>query len=195
MEQEYLLITGDPDRVVPKSIQEDEISRDGGRWPEYAHTMILCVDDFGGRLAQGRLYSFCEETPRLFHSMDQLLFELVSLLDENNLVMGSMHPRRIRQSKKQTKGELEMEQTAPPKQAPAWPFMELRPRKGGCATFYLRVYSRQNASLQGFLALNDPKTDPMAFRSALELLQMIREVLMEKEQNRTVNEDDAKTEL
>lgn len=43
----------------PKSIQENAIPRNGGRWPEYCHTMLLRVDGFENELARGRLYSFC----------------------------------------------------------------------------------------------------------------------------------------
>lgn len=35
-------------------ILEDDIPRDGGKWPEYASTMLLCFDGWGGGHGDGQ---------------------------------------------------------------------------------------------------------------------------------------------
>ena len=39
-------------------ISEDTIPRNGGVWPEYAGTMLVCVDGKGRGLIFGRLHNY-----------------------------------------------------------------------------------------------------------------------------------------
>lgn len=161
--------------AVPRSIQEDDLPRNGGPCPEYAHTLILCMDSFDQGLAAGRLYSFCLSDPCEFHSLDQLLFTLVDLLDKSGLAEAWYQARSLIHKNK-PHGEWMISrkvQKAPPVSA----FHELRPPRGLLATFYLRVYSRQHTSLQGVLAQAEKNYQPVCFRSALELIGMLKETL------------------
>ena len=54
-------------------------SRNGGQWPEYAHTLKICVDSFDAQLAEGTLFTYYFENAWAFHSLDQLLFALDSV--------------------------------------------------------------------------------------------------------------------
>lgn len=82
MKEECILVA---DRLEPRYIAEDEISRDGGQWPEYCRTLVVCVDSFENGLAEGWLHSFCLPAPRPFHSLDQLLFSMEEVLNESRL--------------------------------------------------------------------------------------------------------------
>ncbi|WP_087064316.1 hypothetical protein [Intestinibacillus massiliensis] len=168
--------------VAPRSIQEDGIPRDGGLWPEYAHTLIVCVDGLEDGLAQGQIYSYCVPEERPFHSLDQMLFTLEDLINKCGLAQPWNEPRSLTAGKKKQRrvdadrGEPE----APGKLNPSWTFQDLRPVRGKLASFYLRVYSRQHASMQGVLAPAEQKGVPMAFRSALELLRALQGALEER---------------
>ena len=117
--------------LTPKYISEDDIPRDGGRWPEYCNTMIISIDSFENRLASGSLYNFYFE-------------------DDAPLS----------------------------KQPPFYSIETLRAAKGELANFYIRVYSRQHASMQGVL-VNAKNNDTYAFRSGLELIRVLHELLGE----------------
>ena len=178
--------------VAPRSIQEDEIPRSGGRWPEYAHTLIVCVDHFENGLAQGRIYSYCLPEERPFRSLDQMLFTLEDLINKCGLAQSWNGPRSLTAGKKKRKQADAAEPEAPEKSGPSWAFQDLRPARGKLASFYLRVYSRQHASMQGVLAPAEQKGAPMAFRSALELVRALQGALEERSQLRKDMDDGSK---
>ena len=175
MKEECILVA---DRLEPRYIAEDEISRDGGQWPEYCRTLVVCVDSFENGLAEGRLHSFCLPAPRPFHSLDQLLFSMEEVLNESRLAEPWNITRTLngRRARKRKKGPLpEVSRGSAP--VAAWDFHALRPRRGKLASFYLRVYSRQNASMQGILIRAGDRDSATAFRSALELIHIFRRAL------------------
>lgn len=47
-------------------IAEDAIPRNGGQWPEYAHTLKICVDSFDAQLAEERFLPIILKTHGLF---------------------------------------------------------------------------------------------------------------------------------
>lgn len=178
MQQDDVILV-DATVIVPKSIQEDAIPRDGGLWPEYAHTMMICVDSCEDGLVNGRLYSHCFPETRTFHCLDQMLLILEDVLDENMLVQAWNEPRSLTKKAKRRKSGAISRGDAPVQHCVGKPseFRALRPLKGKTASFYLRVYSRQNASMQGILVQVGRENHAMAFRSALELVRMIHGVL------------------
>lgn len=102
MKEECILVA---DRLEPRYIAEDEISRDGGQWPEYCRTLVVCVDSFENGLAEGWLHSFCLPAPRPFHSLDQLLFSMEEVLNESKLaepwnITRTLNGRRARKRKR-----------------------------------------------------------------------------------------------
>lgn len=161
----------------PRAISEDTILRNGGVWPEYAHTLMLCVDSFEQELAVGRLYSFCIEKPFFFHSLDQMILCTEEILDKANLEPAWFKPHDLEKERNQGErtGSRELK-----KRALAYPFEKLQPPKGKIASFYFRVYSRRNVSMQGFLAQCERGCKPNTFRSALELMHMLHRELGRK---------------
>ena len=171
--------------LPPRAIQEDEIPRNGGRVPEYANTVLLCVDDFTGGLARGRIRSFCFPEILPFDSLDQMLFTLIDVVDETGVVQASARMRSLapksegRGSQNRAYGTW-LQQAEPRPMAPACQFREFYTAQGKLASFYLRLYSRSHASVQGVIArvgAGKPDKELVPFRSALELLTMIREIL------------------
>lgn len=166
--------------LKPRYIAEDDIPRDGGQWPEYANTIMLCVDSFDGGLAQGRIHTFFFNDETHFSSLDQMLFALEDILDKTQAVQRDSALRKPVRSKKPRKqvDEDEMFARPVPAFAPYYTLADLSVRKGKLASFYLRVYARQHASLQGVLAWARHKYT-VAFRSEMELLVLLRDALME----------------
>lgn len=181
--KEPKVIRIEPSAVSPRSIQEDELPRDGGMWPDYCDTMILCVDDFAGGLARGRLYSYCCPEPKLFRSLDQMLLAMEDILDETGLVQAWEARRSLRSGKASCSQCRQQRASVPAVRVPTWEFQHLRPQRGWRTTFYLRVYARQHASMQGFLCLCGKAGTSMPFRSALELARLLLEALAEQQQD------------
>jgi hypothetical protein len=152
------------------SIQEDELSRDGGQWPEYACTMPVCVDSYENGLAVGRLYSYAIAGAREFRSLDQLLLEVESVLDEIGLAQQWSSPHSIL-----TPTGPEEDQLPPlTLRRPKGRIRELHATSGELATVYLRVYARRHASIQGILSVAGTQ---VGFRSGVELIHLLREAL------------------
>ena len=64
-------------------ILENDITRNGGRWPEYASTiMLLSFDGWQGGVAVGQLWTFYFKEPRPFLGLDGLLFKMEAVMDE-----------------------------------------------------------------------------------------------------------------
>lgn len=165
--------------LPPKSIQEDQIPRDGGLWPEYAHTLVVCLDRLEDGLAEGRIYCYCNPKECPFRGLDQLLFTIEDLLDESDLVQPWSMLRSLKAERRKDDAKPE-KQKARERAKPYWKFRSLHPMRGKLASFYLRVYSRQHVSLQGILSQAECKNcTPVAFRSALELMRMLQGALKE----------------
>ncbi len=69
-------------------IFEDDLPRSGGRWPEYAATMILCFDRWENDMAIGSLWTFFQSTPIPFHGLDNLLFIMDAMMDQAEAACG-----------------------------------------------------------------------------------------------------------
>ena len=78
-------------------IFEDDLPRSGGRWPEYAATMILCFDRWEGDMAIGSLWTFFQSTPIPFHGLDNLLFIMDAMMDQAEQPMPWMARRHIKE--------------------------------------------------------------------------------------------------
>lgn len=166
--------------LKPRYIAEDDIPRDGGLWPEYAHTIMLCVDSFEDGLAQGRVHTFFFSDEARFSSLDQMLFAVEDVLDKAQVPQRDSILRKPVRAKKPRKQVDEDELSTRPVSAftPHYTLADLSVRKGKLASFYLRVYARQHASLQGVLVWVGHK-DTFAFRSEMELLALLRAALTE----------------
>lgn len=166
------------DLLQPRYIAEDDIPRNGGRWPEYANTMMICIDSFEDGLAQGRLHSFYFRESTSFRSLDQLLFGLEQIMDRAEIPQAAMEMRRAKKKpSKKKKPDAPMEEpTKCYKDSPYYSLENLTAEKGIVANFYIRVYQRLNASMQGVL-VSAGDTEQHCFRSELELLYLLRDYL------------------
>jgi len=162
-------------------IAEDAIPRNGGLWPEYAHTLKICVDSFDEQLAVGALYTYYFENAWDFHSLDQLLFAMESVTQL------AAHPQADTELRRSFSASLRRKQscdgekrawTKPQKAAPYYTVDDLKTRHGRLANFQLRIYARQHSSMQGVLVWIERKKQ-MAFRSELELLLRLRSAISE----------------
>ena len=170
--------------LTPKYISEDDIPRDGGRWPEYCNTMIISIDSFENRLASGCLCNFYFEDATPFSSLDQLLISMESVMEKAQMPQSYVELSQavpIQKKRKRAKMALEKDVDDAPlsKQPPFYSIETLRAAKGELANFYIRVYSRQHASMQGVL-VDAKNNDTYAFRSGVDLIRVLYELLSEE---------------
>lgn len=170
--------------LAPKYIAEDDTPRDGGRWPEYASTMVICVDSYENGLAGGRLHNFCFREPDSFASLDQLVFALEGVLERAQLLQSELDVRSAIPPKKRRgrkrKHPLVQEEAPLERKTAAYPLDAMRPMRGKLASFYIRVFARQHASIQGVLIRAD-RDERHAFRSGLELMHYLHDLLEEEQ--------------
>ncbi len=159
-------------------IMDDEIPRDGGRWPEYTSTMLVCFSGWEGGVACGALWAFYFKNPRLFRGLDQLLFAMESVMDEAKHPQAwyerpnlSLCGKRQRYSKEKPDSAASMA-----RMTPYHPPDGLAQTRGRLCTVAVRVYCRQHASMQGKARLLNGG-NVVCFRSALELLHLLQEML------------------
>lgn len=182
---EQCIVIGN-DFLKPKYIAEDDIPRDGHRWPEYANTMMICIDSFENGLANGRLHNYYFEEIDYFSSLDQLLFSLENVMEKANMPQAAYAVRKpIPMTMKKSNGSCKMVVTAEAdnsnlnRSSPYYTLETIKAIKGKLSNFYIRVYSRQYASMQGFLVDAKDRTT-YAFRSELELIRFLRDLLNDK---------------
>lgn len=182
MSEQCIAVGGEP--LAAKYIAEDDTTRDGGRWPEYASTMMICVDSYENGLASGRLHNFCFREPDSFASLDQLVFALEGVVERSQLLRAEedarsvIPPKKRRGRKPKHPPERMPEPPAPPRTA-VYTLDTMRPMRGKLASFYVRIYARQHASIQGLLIRAD-RDERHAFRSGLELMHYLRDLLEEQ---------------
>ena len=171
--------------LMPKYIAEDDIPRDGGRWPEYANTMLICIDSFEKGLANGRLHNFYFEKTDVFSSLDQLLFSMEDIMEKAQMPQATYEVRTPtpmkRPSGKRKKYAAEVEMAKLDEQrfgkfSPFYTLQTLNAVGGRLANFYIRVFARQHASMQGLL-VDSESNEIYAFKSELELIRYLRDLL------------------
>lgn len=143
-------------------IFEDDLPRSGGRWPEYAATMILCFDRWEDDMSIGSLWTFFQSTPIPFHGLDNLLFIMDAMMDQAKQPMPWMARRHIKEQARPNSDRRTQIQN----------LLSFRP--GLLSTVSIRVYTRQHATMQGTLRVEGNRE--LSFRSGLELLYLLREI-------------------
>lgn len=143
-------------------IFEDDLPRSGGRWPEYAATMILCFDRWENDMAIGSLWTFFQSTPIPFHGLDNVLFIMDAMMDQAEQPMPWMARRHIK----------EQVRPQPDRRTQIQNLLSFRP--GLLSTVSVRIYTRQHATMQGTLRVEGNRE--VSFRSGLELLYLLREI-------------------
>lgn len=129
----------------------------GRQWGNEFRTTVLCIDNYEDCVPAGTLSNPYMEKPVEFYGVVSLLRELDWLLDTLNFPQPFDAVRSFR---------------GPPERMPRdGPPAPLH-RKGGLATFAVRVLFRQNASWQGDVTWQECGQES-SFRSALELLLLM----------------------
>lgn len=165
----------------PISISPDDIPRDGGIWPEYASTMVICFHGIDHGTAYGELWSFYYQDPRPFKGLDHLLFTMEDLMNEAGYPKAWCETRNWGASNKREKCDSEKQTPLSNKQRiPAYGPKALAHVQGNLCTFFVRVYFRQNASMQGMIRSGK---ETVCFRSGLELMKLMQQVLEKKNNN------------
>lgn len=154
------------------SIMEDDISRDGGMWPEYAATMFICVSGIRNGRIYGKLWTFYFKKSRPFRGLDQLLFVMEDIMDEAGQPEAWCKIRSWGGSSAESGKAEGNSPVLRKKRIPAHSQRKLNRIHGKLCTIPIRVYCRQNASMQGTVQLGK---ETQCFRSALELLHLLSE--------------------
>lgn len=166
---------------------EDGNLRTEGLWPEYAHTMSICVDSYRDGVAFGRIHCYYFEGERHLCTLDQILFVLEEILDEAGVpgeyckVRNEILTREQIQRRGNSWHEIKAYQrNAPTRRVPFYPMDGLYVKTGSVANFRIRLLSRCHCSMQGTISMDrNGHSEATAFRSALELLHLIYSSLEE----------------
>jgi len=146
--------------------------------------MLICIDSFDNGLASGHLYNYYFEGSDSFSSLDQLLFALEKIMEQANMPQASFSLRKafpLNETKIQQKEAVqdELDNDTVYRSAPFYTLMTLKAIRGNLANYYVRVFARQHASMQGFL-VDAENGATYAFRSELELICYLRDLLSAK---------------
>lgn len=137
--------------------------------PYEARNLRVCIDAYHNGSPEGRLYSAFEIEPFAFSAVMPLVRHIEDLLD------ATMHTQRFEERR-----ALIEHRTPIMMRKPYEGWREAPYTSGKLATFTLHISFRQNASWQGEVTWNEPRRSCF-FRSALELLCIIDDVLLEQD--------------
>lgn len=129
----------------------------------------LCVDRSVEGEISGRIYHCYTEEPWRFENVVQLLRYLERFYDGIHFPEASVILRNFAGKERQKK-PAEWKAVADKK--------EIMEHRGQCATFYVYVQYRQNASWQGTLVWKEKERE-VEFRSALEMIMLVDNALGE----------------
>jgi len=124
-------------------------------WGEEYRITTVCIDSYENGILSGRIQNPYLKTGTGFRSTIQFLKEMENVLDAMEFPKSFTETRTLTESP-----ELP---TGPP---------EPLQKRGGKATFILRILFRQNASWQGSITWLEGRRE-QSFRSALELIFLI----------------------
>lgn len=141
--------------------------------PYEARNLYLCIDTYENGEASGRLYGGIKQAAVQFHAILPLLRMIDDILDSDARVSRFEQNRALLAKAVQQRAQLDQSQ-------------EISRRPGEIATFAIRVHFRQNATWQGEVVWVE-KRKSNHFRSALELIYMLDDVLYELSANKTVS--------
>lgn len=145
-------------------------------WPDYASTQVICFSSWKNGIARGELYSFYFEEAFPFVGLDGLLLAMEAVMDKAEHPAAWEKMRKLipqKQSRRPPQGERVYTRASVPGQ-PFYLPDGLLDKHGQICTVAVRVHCRQHASMQGELRACGK---PVCFRSALELLHLLRETL------------------
>lgn len=119
-------------------------------------TTVVCVDSYTDSVLAGRMYNPYLEDGATFQSLMQFLLKMEELLESVQF------PQSFTAARTFTSPSTQMAESPP----------DSEPQAGKCATFFVRVLFRQNASWQGSVSWMEGGREE-SFRSVLELLLLM----------------------
>ena len=122
-------------------IMEKGIPRDAGRLPEYAMSILVCIDEISNGIAWGHIWLFCMEKPIAFNGLGNLLLLIDLMLDK----MGQ--PARWFELRTIMPGKMKDSECEDVYQTPVYTPEELKCMHGKIGTATVRIYARQNATI------------------------------------------------
>lgn len=163
----------DKEILPAKYFAEDDTMRSIGKYPEYVGTMMICIDSLENGVAQGRLHTYYQKDLIPFFSLDQMLLAMEDVLNQVGTPQAWTEARSFTKAKNKRSEDVEKKEIVQ-KISPFYDLQMMRPQRGRIASFYIRVYSRMNSSMQGVVQVAGI-SEKVAFRSELELLHLIYE--------------------
>lgn len=152
----------------------DQAPEERKPWVASATVMVICFDERSAHSADGRVYSFyCP--PKDFYGLDGLLVCMDAVMDEIGSPQRWNELRTTASHRKRRKPEATRVLTTSGRKKPIISPSSLNRIRGQMCTVSVWVYSRQFASMQGEVMV--PGGKAIGFRSALELLYLLRETL------------------
>lgn len=150
---------------------------------------FICVNEWDKNIASGQLWSFCVQKPIAFHGLDDLLLTLDDVLNKIGQPARWCKLRTVssEKEKKKTSANTNVSTERKLYHMPE----ELSRVHGKVGTAAIRIYARQNASMQGELQFSGKeRRQVICFRSALELLHLLREWLELTDSERSVGKSE-----
>jgi hypothetical protein len=136
--------------------------------PLYAQNLVnICVDQYRGGDAAGRIYHCYSENPEMFSNVIQMVEKIEDFFDNISFPQASTQVRAFRKTEPAKKKEMKKVVTPP----------QVVENKGELGTFLLHVQYRQNSSWQGDVEWMEGDMGCMQFVSVLELLKIFNNVL------------------
>jgi len=182
MDEKCIVI--DKEFLETKFFSEDEIIREGERWPKYSRTFIVCIDSFEDGVPKGRLHNYYFAGEDTFTGLDQLLFAMEEVMEQAETPIRDAALRRINRinpaRKRITQKELnailisETMFKAQPHYTPDTLYI----KRGDVTNFYIYPMYRSHYSLQGIVAEVGKDTKQYKFRSEMELLYLLRDAII-----------------
>lgn len=128
----------------------------------------ICVDRSVQGEIGGRIYHYYKETPQKFDNVVQLLRQMEGFYNSLHFPEASVMLRNFSEERKRQTPRREQKQVLDRETVMA--------ERGECATFYVYVQYRQNATWQGTVVWKEQEREE-EFRSALELIILLDNAL------------------
>ena len=147
--------------------------------------VVVCVDHYRAGGLSGVLYNQYQLEPSHFEDVSQMIMKMEAFYDEIRFPFSTRRPRSLLPDKiKKVKNILNQNDHKKEERVKVMKDGEFLQKHGDLGTFIVRVQNRQNSSWQGRVTWVE-KNETVSFRSALELLKLMEEVLVEEEEGET----------
>lgn len=131
--------------------------------------MAICVDEIEQGLVSGRLYNLYQKESQDFCDIVELLAIIDTFLDSINTPEPTVALRKFKKVNDCTAQRVDLESRE-------YTAKDLIKKFGKKYTFFISIYSRNNATIQGEI-FNCDKDKLVKFVSEIELLQFVNQII------------------